>query len=148
MYGFILFTLCKMQLYLEAEILVRGSELGSFQTLIQLCLFLDYVEFVFIKGQNHEKNSYDSWFHVLKSKMFSLEVWRLRPCSLDVLYGGLGISKLQFFIQKYQHFFPVNFFQFLVTKAYLRIRISIQPKMLDPDPESMNPDPKLLKRYL
>jgi hypothetical protein len=45
-------------------------------------------------------------------------------CSLDVLYGGLGISKLQFLI---------------------RICTGIQPKMLVPDPDSMNPDPK--QRY-
>ncbi len=46
-----------VQLYLEAEALVRRSELGPFQILIQPYLFLDDVEFVFIKGQNHEKNS-------------------------------------------------------------------------------------------
>ncbi len=39
-------------------------------------------------------------------------------CSLDVLYEGLGRSKLQFLIKKISHFFPtVNFFQFLVIKT-------------------------------
>jgi hypothetical protein len=33
-------------------------------------------------------------------------------CSLDVLYGGLGIGKLQILIQQY-----VNFFKFLVIKT-------------------------------
>jgi hypothetical protein len=31
------------------------------------------------------------------------------------------------------------FFQFLVMKT---VRVGIQPKMLDPDPEPMYPDPK------
>jgi hypothetical protein len=32
-------------------------------------------------------------------------------CSLDVLYGGLGISKLQLLLQKISNFFPaVSFF--------------------------------------
>jgi hypothetical protein len=37
-------------------------------------------------------------------------------CSLDVLFVGLGISKLQFFIDKKCKIFfsVVNFFQFLV----------------------------------
>jgi hypothetical protein len=34
-------------------------------------------------------------------------------CSLGVLYGGLGISKLQFFIKKIEIKFPaINFFKF------------------------------------
>jgi hypothetical protein len=34
-------------------------------------------------------------------------------CSLKVLYGGLGISKLQFFIKNIKiKFLGVNFFQF------------------------------------
>ena len=62
-------------------------------------------------------------------------------CSLGVLYGGLGISKLQFLIKKLKIKFPaVNFFQFWVTKPWIRIR-NPDPqleKMLDPDPY---PDP-------
>ncbi len=58
-------------------------------------------------------------------------------CSLDFLYGGLGIGKLQFFIlKKYLTFFQLQFFfNFKSSK-----RIGIQPKMLDPD--QMDTDPK------
>jgi hypothetical protein len=49
-------------------------------------------------------------------------------CNLDLLYGGLGIGKLQFLIKKKFNFFSdVNFSQFLVIKAldpeWIRIRI-------------------------
>ena len=65
--------------------------------------------------------------------------------NLDILYGGLGIGKLQFLIKKnLKKFSAVIFFQFLVLKAqdpdWIRIRIGIQPKMLDPDPYQMNTD--------
>ncbi len=60
-------------------------------------------------------------------------------CSLDVFYGGLGIGKSQFLIQKYL-FSVVNLFNFGSSKPW--IRIGIHPKMLDPDLESMNSDPK------
>jgi hypothetical protein len=66
-------------------------------------------------------------------------------CNLDVLYGALGIHKLQFLIQNKCNFFSaVNFFQYLVIKPWIRIRIGILPKMLDldPDPYQMNTDPK------
>ncbi len=43
-------------------------------------------------------------------------------CSLDVLYGGLGISKLQLLNQKINFFSALNCFQFLVIKT------------MDPDP--------------
>jgi hypothetical protein len=62
-------------------------------------------------------------------------------CSLVVLYGGLGISKLKFCIKKILNFFlAVQFFQFLVIK-------NLDPdwysaKMLDPDPKSIKPDPQ------
>jgi hypothetical protein len=50
-------------------------------------------------------------------------------CCLGVLYGGLGISKLQLLIKKIEPKFPaINFFQFQVIKPWIRIR--------DPDPES------------
>ncbi len=43
-------------------------------------------------------------------------------------------------------FSAVIFFQFLVIKAldpdWIRIRIDIQPKMLDPDLDEMNADPQ------
>jgi hypothetical protein len=50
-------------------------------------------------------------------------------CSLGVLYGGLGISKLQFLIKKIEIKIPaIIFFQFKVLKPWIRIR--------DLDPES------------
>ncbi len=52
-------------------------------------------------------------FHVFKCWMFSLSA-ECFSCSLDVLYGGLGISKLQFMITKKN--FSCKFFQFLVIK--------------------------------
>jgi hypothetical protein len=70
--------------------------------------------------------------------------------NLDILYGGLGIGKLQFLIKK--KFSTVSFFQFLVIKALdpywiririsIRIRIGLQHQPLDPDPEKMNTDPQ------
>ncbi len=87
--------------------------------------------------------------HRIRKKLRNFLVWSagcslLRSegfsCSLDVLYGGLGISILQFVIKKYQIFSAVNFSQFLTSKHC--IRIGIQLKMLDPDPELMNPDSK------
>ncbi len=60
-------------------------------------------------------------------------------CSLGILYGGLGISKLKFLIKKIEIKFPaINFFQFSVIKTWIRIR-NLDPqleKMLDPDPDS------------
>jgi hypothetical protein len=55
------------------------------------------------------------------------------------------MAKLQFLIKKISNFFSgVNFFQYLVIKSWkrIRIRIGIQPKMLDPYMESINPDPE------
>ncbi len=59
---------------------------------------------------------------------------------MDILYGGLGIGKLQFLIiKKLKINFSCNFFQFLVIKAldpdWIRIRVGVHPKMLDPDPQ-------------
>jgi hypothetical protein len=56
-------------------------------------------------------------FHVLKCWMFFLRAEGF-SCSLCVVYGGLVINKLQFFIKKYPNFFPaVDFFQFLIIKT-------------------------------
>ncbi len=69
-------------------------------------------------------------------------------CNLDILYRGLGIAKLQFLIKKKFTFFSavIFFLQFLVIKAldpdWIRIRIGIQPKMLDQDPDEINADPQ------
>ena len=52
-------------------------------------------------------------------------------CSLGILYGGLGISKLQFLIKKIEIKFPsINFFQFKVIKPWIRIRIRIRIKSM------------------
>jgi hypothetical protein len=67
-------------------------------------------------------------------------------CKLNVLYGGLGIGKMKFLIQKFFFSAKIFFLQFLVITAldpdWIRIRIGIQPKMLDPDPDEMNTDPQ------
>jgi hypothetical protein len=55
--------------------------------------------------------------------MFRDEVF---SCSLKVLYGGLGISKLHFLIQKILIFFSCKFFQIfgrVDKKCWIRIRI-------------------------
>jgi hypothetical protein len=63
-------------------------------------------------------------------------------CSLDVFYGGLGISKLKFLKEKKNIFFSSSkIFPILVNKILdpdwirIRFRIGIQSKMLDPDPK-------------
>jgi hypothetical protein len=65
---------------------------------------------------------------------------------LDILYGGLGIDKLQFLIKKnIKKFFSCIFvFNFWSLKTWIRIRIGVHPKMLgpDPDPDEMNADPQ------
>jgi hypothetical protein len=65
-------------------------------------------------------------------------------CSLDVIYEGLKIGKLKFFILKMFNFFSSVIFSpnFWLSKPW--IRFGIQPKMLDPDPDlkSINPDLK------
>jgi hypothetical protein len=75
-------------------------------------------------------------------------------CNLDVLYGGLGISKLQFFDQKYNFFSAYIFFLIFdhqtqctcdntfydyggKSKPWIR---SGSLEMLDQDPYSMNLD--------
>jgi hypothetical protein len=61
--------------------------------------------------------------------------------NMDVLYGGLGISTCSFLFlsqKKLDFFSAVQFYHFLVLKTldpyWMRIRIGIQPKLLDPDP--------------
>jgi hypothetical protein len=65
--------------------------------------------------------------------------------SLDDLYGGLGLGKLQFLSNKYQFFFSFKF-----CSIFGHHNPGIQPKMLAADPESTNPDPKhcRLHQYL
>jgi hypothetical protein len=64
-------------------------------------------------------------------------------CSLGVLYGGLGISKLQFLIKKIEIKFPaINFFNFCSSNpgsgSGIRNPDPQLEKMLYPDPY---PDP-------
>ena len=83
-------------------------------------------------------------FHVFKYWMFSFEGWGF-SCSLGDLYGGLGISKLQFLIKKKNNkkFSAVNFFyNFWSSKLWIWIR---KEWTLDPDLEGMNPDLWLLR---
>ncbi len=77
--------------------------------------------------------------------------------NLDILYGGLGIGKLQFLIKKKKKISAVIFLNFWSLKPWIRIRIGVHPKMLDPDPdpEKINTDPQpwikvlqfLIKKY-
>ncbi len=92
--------------------------------------------------------------NIEKSKEFScfkvLDVLFLRAagfsCSLCVFYGGLGITKLQFFIQKISNFFfSCNFFQFSIKTQDSELDPDPQLwKMLDPylDPHKINADPQ------
>jgi hypothetical protein len=66
---------------------------------------------------SHKIEFFKEISNVLKCYMFSFEAEGFF-CSLDVLYGGLGIGKLQFLIKKLFDFFPVvNFFHFLAIKT-------------------------------
>jgi hypothetical protein len=56
-------------------------------------------------------------------------------CSLGVLYGGLGISKLQFLIKKIEIKFPFKFFFSILGHQTLDPDPQLE-KMLDPDPQS------------
>jgi hypothetical protein len=51
------------------------------------------------KMAQKNRNLYCNKFHLVKCWMFSLRVKGF-SCSLDVLYGGLGINKFQFLIKK------------------------------------------------
>ncbi len=55
-------------------------------------------------------------------------------CSLDVLYGGLGISEMQLNKKTYQFFFSCKFFSIFCHQN--------SGSGLNPHPESMNPKPK------
>ncbi len=63
-------------------------------------------------------------------------------CSLNVLYRGLGKSKLQFLIKNTIFFSAANFFWFWVIKTLDPDSNWYSAKMLDSDLEKINPDPK------
>jgi hypothetical protein len=68
-------------------------------------------------------------------------------CSLDVLYGGPGISKLQFLIKKInKKIFSLNFSHQNPRSGLDSDPIGIQHKMLDSDSNSKTTDPKHLAR--
>jgi hypothetical protein len=75
-----------------------------------------------------------AWCSLLRSEGFLF--------SLDVLYGGLEIGKLQFLIKKNINFFSAVIFLYIFGLDPDWIRIGIQPKMLDPEPDQMNTDSK------
>ncbi len=68
-------------------------------------------------------------------------------CSLDVLYGGLEISILQFFLSKKDiKKFSTVFFFFSFGHQNPGFGLDTDPdslEMLDPDLDSMSPDPQL-----
>ncbi len=71
------------------------------------------------------------WCSLLRAEGFS--------CSLDVLYEGLGISKLQFLSKN------IHFIQLYMSPVFghQNPELDLDP---DPDPDSMNPDPKHCKK--
>ena len=94
------------------------------------------------------KSRKNSCFEVLDGLFCELQASSV-TWTMDILYRGLGIGKLQFLIKKKLIFFSAEiFFQFLVISALdpdwirIRIHIGLQPQPLDPDPEKTNTDPK------
>ncbi len=65
-------------------------------------------------------------FYMDADPSFHLTAYRVPSYSLDVIYGGPGIS-IANFDQKNMIFFAVNFFKFLIIKI-------LDPE-LDPDPD-------------
>ncbi len=65
------------------------------------------------KGKNDHKNKKKFWNFMFWSGGCSLLKAESFSCSFDVLYGGKGISKLQFLIKNINYFFTCNFFHFL-----------------------------------
>jgi hypothetical protein len=66
-------------------------------------------------------------------------------CSLDALYRGLGISKLQFLVKKKRENFCIGFFYFLFIKTVDPNPVADSLEMLDPEPKQYifgsDPDP-------
>ncbi len=56
-----------------------------------------------------------TWFHKVKCGMFSFWGLKASPCGIHVLYGDLGIGKLQ--LNKFLIIPAVNFLQYLVIKT-------------------------------
>ncbi len=87
-------------------------------------------------------------FHILDSSVVDQggQKWPRKISSFEVLYGGLGISKLQVFERK--KILAVFFLQFLVIKTLDPYPDPDSLEMLDPNPypdsDSMYPDPATL----
>jgi hypothetical protein len=64
-------------------------------------------------------------FHVLKGWILSFEDF---SCSLDVLHGGLGINKLQFFEGKIEGFFQLENFTTFAHQNPVGIQMNIDLK--------------------
>jgi hypothetical protein len=56
-------------------------------------------------------------------------------CSLDALYRGLGISKLQSLVKKREEIFALVFFNFMFIKTADPNPVADSLEMLDPEPE-------------
>ena len=115
---------------------VSGS--GSAWTRINLSCWIRIQE-----GKNDPQKYKKSRIFMFLSTGCSLLRAEGFSCSLGVLYGGLGISKLQFLIKKIEIKFPaINLFNFRSSNpgsgSGIRIRNPQFKKMLDPDPY---PDP-------
>jgi hypothetical protein len=93
-------------------------------------------------GHRHRKKV--NKFHFLKLAGCSLLRAESFYCSLDVLYGGLRKSKLQFLIKKKYRKFSAVFFSSVFGHQHPH---TYSLKVLDPDPytdpDSMNLDPQV-----
>jgi hypothetical protein len=67
--------------------------------------------------------------------------------NLDILYGGLGIGKLQFDQKKMLKIFSAVIKALDPYWSRIRIRIGLQHQTLDPDPEKMNTDSQPCYEY-
>jgi hypothetical protein len=63
----------------------------------------------------------------MESKVLDILVFRTEGSSLDFLYGGLGIIKLQFVSSKKKHFFSCIFLNLWSSKPWIRILTQWNP---------------------
>jgi hypothetical protein len=91
------------------------------------------------KFNKESKNDPQIWKKV--KNFYVLKCWRAQgfSCSLCVLFGGLGKSKLQFLIRKTFKIFPPEIFSNFWSLKTLDPELALDPdmqlvKMLDPHP--------------
>ncbi len=102
--------------HVSGLIWVAGSESGSaFKLLIRIQ-----------EGKNDPQKYKKSTIFMFLSTGCSLLRAEGFSCSLGVLYGGLGISKLQFFIKKIEIKFPAIYFFFNFRSSNPGSRIQIR----------------------